>query len=204
MRSSRAFKGPRTCIVQLCVCISVWQCLSCILFCLHVKFVRCVHADSALRPYSSEKVWKYWLSLPFIGMQGSWIAHWLLIRPEFISSGRRTRACKWSPTVPANHSCLDEILEGVSQTNKTTCCAEDGVHTILCNGILRKCRSGGIYNVLTCWIAWTRVSKHKRHVCTKRSRSLVCKNIVIVLRIIFLTLRSVRRLPEVFQAVAQL
>lgn len=92
-------------------------------------------------------------------MQGSWIAHWLLIRPAFISSGRRTRACKRSPPVLANHSCLDEILEGVSQTNKTTCCAEDCVHTVLCNGNKCKCRAGGIYNVLTCPIAWMNVSK---------------------------------------------
>lgn len=147
---------------------------------LHVKFVRCVQADSALRPCSSAKVQKYWLSLPFIGMQGSWIAHWLLIRPAFISSGGCTRACKRSPPVPANHSCLGEILEGVSQTNKTTCCAEDCVHTIPCNGILCKCRSGGIYNALTCRIAWMHVSKHKRHVCTKRSQTLIWKTLTLL------------------------
>lgn len=182
MRSSRAFKGLCMCIVQLCVCISVAVFVSrlVLLASLHVKFVRCVQADSALRPCSSAKVQKYWLSLPFIGMQGSWIAHWLLIRPAFISSGGCTRACKRSPPVPANHSCLGEILEGVSQTNKTTCCAEDCVHTIPCNGILCKCRRGGIYNALTCRIAWMHVSKHKRHVCTKRSQTLIWKILTLL------------------------
>lgn len=159
MRSSRAFKGHCMCVVQLCVCYWLFVLHFVLLASLLVKFVRCVHADSALSPQSLLKVQKYWLSLPFIGMQGSWIAHWLLIRPAFISSGRRTRACKQSPPVPANHSCLGEILEGVSKTNKTTCCAEDCVHTVLCNGILCKCRTGGIYNALTCSIAWMNVSK---------------------------------------------
>ncbi len=131
---------------------------------LHVKFVRYVPADSALQPCSSAKVQRYWLSLPFIGMQGSWIAIGSLSDLRFFPLAGAHMLVKWA-------------LEGVSQTNKTTCCAEDCVHTILCNGILCKCRSGGIYNALTCRIAWMHASKHKRHVCTKRlSQTLIWKH----------------------------